>query len=379
MTGSNNQISQRNYQLDVLKFIFTLFVVLTHTITFVDDTSPLNASQLNSLGWISVHFFFIVSGLLMVNSITKKEKYSDSENSGRLALGFTISKFKGFAMGYFVALFIGIALNMYYYRATPLTSLNMMSKVFPELFGLTEAGLFFGEINPAASWYISALLIVSLPLSYMLIKNRSSFLYVIAPLLAVTCVGYMYYTDPYMHRAFFNGLFLGGLVRALCGLCFGVIAWNISCKVSVLKKKSAVIFITVAEILLYAVFFLVFLTNLGNAKVHYSIMLILPIAIGITFSGVSYMSRLFRLSVFKHVGSISLAIFLTHDIARRFVSIIFPKEGYINQSIYMIAVTAVLCVVYAVVIKLVRMLWNKVLKPVFSAEKNAQTGGADNA
>lgn len=58
---------ERNYQLDVLKLFFALLVAVSHTDVFVGENTRITSAYLARLGWWSVYFFFIVSGLLMVS------------------------------------------------------------------------------------------------------------------------------------------------------------------------------------------------------------------------------------------------------------------------------------------------------------------------
>lgn len=75
---SVNPVS-RNYELDAIKFLFTALIFLHHTQSFVGKNTRFTLPA--RLGTISVHFFFIVSGLLMANSILKNQ--ADGQTAGR--------------------------------------------------------------------------------------------------------------------------------------------------------------------------------------------------------------------------------------------------------------------------------------------------------
>ena len=58
------------------------------------------------------------------------------------------------------------------------------------------------------------------------------------------------------HRNNLYGIVIGGVIRALCGLCFGVIAWLIYNKLFyMVRKKSQMVLLTVMEALAWGIFF----------------------------------------------------------------------------------------------------------------------------
>ena len=94
----------RNYEIDFLKLIFAIFVLINHTSVFIKENTRIDSMFLSYLGWIGVWFFFVVSGFLMVESVTKKNYSADT--AGKSALNFVISKFGGIAVPYLIAEFL---------------------------------------------------------------------------------------------------------------------------------------------------------------------------------------------------------------------------------------------------------------------------------
>ncbi len=107
---TQKQVS-RNYQLDFLKLIFTLFVFLSHSAIFVNENTRIVFPPY--LGTLSVHFFFVVSGMLMVNSILKDT--ANEENAGKAAMRFVLKKIKGILLQYWVAFAIFLTIYIYIY------------------------------------------------------------------------------------------------------------------------------------------------------------------------------------------------------------------------------------------------------------------------
>ena len=62
--------SKRNYQLDALKFFFTLCIFLYHA-RLLAPAGGLARQISDKWGWFGVHFFFIVSGMLMANRVMR--------------------------------------------------------------------------------------------------------------------------------------------------------------------------------------------------------------------------------------------------------------------------------------------------------------------
>lgn len=347
--SSNNQ--KRNYQIDVMKFIFILFVFLSHTTPFLGEKTKFTMPH--AIGWWSVFFFFIISGFFMVKSQRKREE-TDKFNPGKSALEFVINKFKSVALPYTVSFFIALIVYIIVHGF----SLSLV-RVIPEFLCIHRIGLNPITINGSV-WYISAMLIAMLPLYYILTKHKDFYLYVFAPLVSLLSYAYIFNFDsPYMSNAAYLDFFTVGVIRAINGICFGAISWIISEKlIKSVVKKSQKILITALEILLYfAIFAVWFSTN--NYKDVFSIMLLLPFALAITFSQTSYVSALFRFKFLKYVSSISLAIFFNHWAARVVVINYFADGSYKFCVGIMLGLTIIFSVIYFITIKLVRLLWKK--------------------
>jgi peptidoglycan/LPS O-acetylase OafA/YrhL len=167
------------------------------------------------------------------------------------------------------------------------------------------------------------------------------------------------------------GIVLGGIIRALCGLCFGVVAYLISDK---LKKrvntKSGMIVVTALEIFCWGNFFFVSIV-LADEKAGYSVLFLLPVAVGIAFSQKSYIFRLFRFKWMRFFAPASLAIYLNQWAARYAVTKIFPNCSYKFAVAMMAALTLVNCLLYFIIMKLCKILWHKKLKNIFSIQEEA--------
>lgn len=351
----------RNYQLDVLKLLLAMIVFLSHTTQFVgENTKHVTVSWLGCLGWVSVFCFFVISGMLMANSFDKTET---ELNPAKQALGYVTKKFFNLSTKYWTALLIGtiVLIISYVYLGTPEVILQLLSQIMPEVFCLNLCGIFNIEVNSAA-WYISAMLICMLPLSYLLAKNKNLYFYVIAPCLALSTYGWMFNQDsPFVGRTRFYGIFTGGVILGFCGLSFGAVAYLISKYVK--NKKSSKPyskFITAIEVLCFLIFgFVWFSSDLSKAKSVFPAFLFFVLAVAMTFSGKSYVGKLFRFNWLKFAAPASLTLYLNHIAARKIVLTFFPGESYKTSCLLMAAFTVAVILVFIVLLKIWDLLKKK--------------------
>lgn len=93
---------QRNYELDFLKLIFALCVFVWHTDPFRNERIQIVFPL--AFGGVPVHFFFVVSGMMMARSILKRQP--ETTEYGKLAMVFVVNKIKALAWDVYAALFI---------------------------------------------------------------------------------------------------------------------------------------------------------------------------------------------------------------------------------------------------------------------------------
>lgn len=243
----NLQSSRRNYQVDFLKFILALLVLFSHTSSFIGENTSLSVGWVENFGFWSVHWFFIISGFLMVNSYFKKQDPSDKP--GISSLKFVLRKFKNIALPFGIAWVINYSFKYVYVYKLPL-SINNFAKLIPTMFLVQQGGVV--GFDDGVIWYISAMLICLLPLYYMLCKNSDFFIYVFAPFAALLLYGYTYNSGHVLMNIYYD-FYKGGLLRALFGILFGVVAWIFYDKIKKLEenRKNAVI-LTIIEIFIYS-------------------------------------------------------------------------------------------------------------------------------
>ncbi len=242
----------------------------------------------------------------------------------------------------------------------------LLARAFPAFLFTNMSGN--GIFINAPAWYLSAMLICILPLAYLLYRKRNFALYVFSPLTAVIILGYIAKSNNcvFWGQEEQIGIFLAGTVRALCGLCFGISTYTIAQKIkSISVNKLWHIILTIAEVLLWGIFFCTwFFTKDGKAI--FSVLMILPVAIAITFSGQSYVIRIFRFKFMKYFGPLSLSIYLNHWVAWTVVDNYFSDRSYKFCMLLMSVLTIFSCLLNMIIVKALKVLWNRKLKILFT-------------
>lgn len=347
----SNGYLNRNYQLDIWKLGFAVIVFLGHALS---DFSSIAATP---LGYFGAHAFFVISGLLMTNSLMKKDV--DKNCAGKEAFYYLLGRYKALALPYVVVLLFDILYFGIINGKEVLT--NKLPYLLVELFALSQNGTYIHMIS-GHTWFLSAMLLGMLPLAYLLIKNKDFYLYVFAPLLSLFCMGYVYQAEGhYLNQYAYCGVVSGGVIRAVWGLTTGSFAWLIFKGITNRVKTSRQrILLTIVEI----VASILFLYLLGSPNIdiegRYASTLLLPIVFAIVFSQKSYVSRLFKSQVFRLAGSLSLALYLNQWGAEVFLMRYFPERGFIWSFVCMAVITTVQCVLYYLVMHLCKKLWKRI-------------------
>lgn len=346
----NLQSSLRNYQVDVLKLILAFLVFFSHTGSFIGENTRLSIGWVEDFGFWSVHWFFIISGFLMVNSYFKKQDPFDK--SGISAFKFVSGKFKNIALPFGVAWVIYYSFKYVYVYKLPL-SVNNLAKLIPTMFLLQQGGV--AGLDDGVIWYLSAMLICMLPLYYMLCKNSDFFIYVFAPLAALLLYGYTYNSGHSLMNIYYD-FYKGGLLRALFGILFGVVAWIFYDKIQQLEKsRKNTIILTIVKLFVYLVIAVVIFNPKYDRTARWSVNLLTPAAIALSFSSRSYIAKLFSNKIFKFCGGWSLDVYLLHMPAKYIVEIFFPDSSYKFSFAMMLIFTVLLCFVHYAIIKFLRL------------------------
>ena len=349
---------QRSYQFEVMKLFFAAMVFLSHTNTFIGENTTFVIPH--AAGVWAVFFFFIVSGMLMVNS--RMRQGAETQSPAEAASAYVTKRLKGLLNPYWSALFLNYVVFRIFIllRGGKLFLVDCI-KVLPQVLFLSATSLDNFLLNSPA-WYISAMLIVMLPFYYLLTKSKDTYLYIFAPLTAILLYVWCFQQEGHYFVFYeYYGLFSGGLVLAAMGLSFGAVSWVIAKKLNRTEQnRTERILVAAAELILYGTIFAVWFSPNCSAESAYSVMLLMPIAVGVSFSQVSYVSCLFRAESLKKLAPISLAVYLNHICAWRIVNELFLGRSYRFCLFAMILFTAAICPIYFFMMRVSHYLWEKI-------------------
>ena len=346
----------RSYQLDIMKLFFAIIVLISHTDTFIGENTRFVIP--NGAGYWAVFFFFIVSGMLMVASQARRG--AGRMSPAEAASAFVTRRLKGLMNPYLSALALNFAVFCcsIFVRGGKLLLVDAAKVIVQALF-LSATSLDSFLLNSPA-WYISAMLIVMLPFYYLLSRSKDFYLYIFAPLTAILAYAWCFNQENH-YFAFWQyyGLVSGGIVLAAMGLSFGAVSWLIAEKLRKCVGRGHRIAATFAEAALYGLIFCVWFSPRCSAESAYSVMLLLPAAVALSFSEVSYISELFHAQILKKAAPISLAVYLNHICAWRIVNALYLGRSYKFCLFSMLAFTAALCPVYFLMMRAAHRIWEK--------------------
>lgn len=310
-------VKRRNGVIDLLRFVFSMIIVLHHTRYLLGDDNCLFLG-----GSLAVEFFFIVSGYLCMNSAEKMNaKTSPSAQTampevgtglGTETVGFIKKKLSGIIPEFITAWIIGF---FFVWAAKGLTvheAVRMFGKDFFELTLVKMSGLFTGGFD-GVIWYISAMLLC-MAILYPLLRRFPNFMPRIGcPLVALFFLGYLCrnYDHP-RNPTVWTGIVYKGLIRCMAELCLGVVVFLIVRRIRKyrLNRPSAVA-VAIIEILMYAAV-IIYMYREDPSDKDYFWIFILCVAITLTFSGLGAGSHILDGRVTSFLAKYSTALYLSH-------------------------------------------------------------------
>lgn len=338
---------QHNVTIDFLRFLFSVIVVLHHSRYVLGDD---NCYFLG--GSLAVEFFFFVSGYLLLVGADKagRKNGAGTNGIGAETLQFILHKIRSFLPEFLIAWWIGFILIGVVRQYGVLDYLKAFGNDFWELTLVKMSGLFTHGID-GAMWYLSAMLL-GMALLYPLLRTKRDLMtHLVCPLLALFLYGYLCQAEGHPRDPIvWLGLCYKGLVRAVAGLCTGVV---ICMAVRRLKKLAPAGLtklgnaLAIGTQLLCLILTIRYMAEQEPSEYDYFYMFLLMLLVLISFSGFGLESvlgnsqRLHLLSAF--LGKYSLSLYLGHLYFAQHVNELLPEElysGKIRMTVYLAAAFA---------------------------------------
>lgn len=327
----------RNGKVDLLKFIFSIVVILYHF-----GNSVKYDRELFNRGYMAVEFFFLVSGFLFAASLSRV-KYSE-ETLAADSTAFIVKKYRSF-MPYHLFM-VAVTFGCLFFsrdwsvRDLFLNLVNSIPDILLIQMGLTKQFSTLGH-----EWYISAMLIVMFILTPIVIKYKDKFTRLAAPVASLLVLGWLWRKyEGNLDLVFSDtGFAYAGLLRAFAEICLGCFCYVI-CNSGVLEKINSYALIAF-ETAVYA-FLLLYADNRFSDISPYVAVILIACAVTVSFSDKASLSFLNNGFVY-FLGKISFPIYLMQIIVRQYISQIDWKYGYASHAIFYVAVvilSSVVCI-----------------------------------
>ena len=393
---------QHNVTIDFLRFLFSVIVVLHHSRYVLGDD---NCYFLG--GSLAVEFFFFVSGYLLLAGADKAgrknsagyllpggvdmagrkngagyllpggaDKAGRKNGAGTTGIGgetngigaettgiggeangigaetlhFILHKIRSFLPEFLIAWWIGFVLIGVVRQYGVLDYLKAFGNDFWELTLVKMSGLFTHGID-GAMWYLSAMLLGMAILYPLLRTKRDLMTHLVCPLIALFLYGYLCQAEGHPRDPIvWLGLCYKGLVRAVAGLCTGVV---ICMAVRSLKRFSPSGLtktgnaLAIGAQLLCLLLTIRYMAEQEPSEYDYFYMFLLMLLVLLSFAGFGLESvlgnsqRLHLLSAF--LGKYSLSLYLGHLYFAQHVNELLPEElysGKIRMTVYLAAAFA---------------------------------------
>ena len=319
---SENTRGGKNGKIELLRFIFAVIIVIHHFRVVVGDR---NSPFLG--GSLAVEFFFILSGYLMMVSLERLSAKPVDGNLGSETVSFLFKKAKAVYPEMVITYFLGIAV----YAFARSYSLKAAGKLFAnsvwELLFLQRTGLGVSSVN-GVTWYIGAMLLCMAVMYPILRRYPNMGSRVVIPLLSLLALGWLCqnYTNP-RGPGLWVGLTFKGNIRAFGELGLGVICYQLTAK---LKKLQLAPFgkavLTALEPVLY-IGIIAYMYFEKATNLDYFFILLLVIALCITFSDQPFFCQQFNSGFFLFLGRFSVPLFFGHVFWAYNVNCLLPADA----------------------------------------------------
>ena len=357
----------RNGKIEWMRFVFSILIVLFHINleiwggkqTFGDYFS------LSGRGRIGVEFFFVVSGYLMAATAFRNQKKAGS--LGKETVQFMTKKLYGIWPWHLVAFtLLFIAVCVCEQRGIKEIAV-LFFRTLPNLFLVQKVGIPSYSIM-TVEWYLCSMLVGMFILYPLCRRYYDTMTRIVSPLAGLILTGFL--TQVYgclSNTKQWIGIVPKTQVRAIAGLCFGMMAFEIARYVAqmTLTKKQRLLATVVENGCYIAV--ILFASSQMSLKYESFALLALTVAVTLTFSNAPYGIEKMQNWFIYFLGRYSLPIYLSQDFAQKISRTYLQSEPRIVQVVFIFVTALVTALVVMAVGKWVqKRMQNGIFQKILS-------------
>lgn len=314
--------------VEVVRFVAAVMIALVHFTQFVYEES-----SFMRYGFVAVEFFLMLSGFFMMCEITKSQKDGKIMPSYD-ALFYAVRKAVKIWGIYMVALIF-----MFVVRIVTSGGMSLM-EILGELFhfkweylmihmaGYNPSPAFGVDYLLPPGWYLSAMVIATVPAYFLATKFQKTYSGLIAPVSASLIYTYIIQTQGTLDagNSFVASSVMLGVLRAYAGISLGAFIYRCTEKVNLDKPGK---YLNAVDCLAWLAMIGIFFLNIDNYRDADSLFLLIPFGI-ILFNGVigfGLVSSFFNshgTNLWLYLGRLSLYVYLFH------CQIAFLWQAYIH-------------------------------------------------
>lgn len=325
--------SNRFYLLDLLRFFFAFAVCVAHTKIAYSVHHDIAA-------YMSVDFFFILSGYVLTHQIKKTNIEYKAFVISRIARIFPLYLLS------IIAIFVTLQVN-------PLSQEFIWTTV-SESFLLHQIGFTGSPGLNGVSWSLSAEFWLNILVLYFIasctVKNKALYHAILFSALLVSFVmmertgaafGVATFDTNIQPVSIFTNI---GLIRSFFGLTIGYLLYCTTDSNFVRNIKGMKVISSVFEIALTAIVFICIFFN-GSTGFGFLSIIAFSMLIIFNYNGDGVLSKLSGYPVIRELGNLSYSIYLLHIPTRLFLNkYVFPYYDIINKWEVVVFVTVIISV-----------------------------------
>ena len=357
--------TKRVGEIELFRFLLTIVIIILHSQYLMGTEIPFIS------GSLAVEFFFIVSGYLMMASITRLQDKTIN-NLANETVGFIWKKIYPIYPQILVSFIIGFVFKSIARSYSIVDSVKMFMGSFFEITLLQRTGI--GEISVnSAIWYIHSMLLCMLILYPLIRKFPQMMQKVVMPVGALLLLGWLYQTYGSLSTpSAWTGFTFKGNLRGLAELCIGASCYQV---VDYLKSFNFNKFIrtalTVIKWCCWIVLFIYMYIPLEDHRGDFFILFVTLIAVVVAFSGQGIDSGIYQNKFVFWLGKASFPLYVAHIYFARNLGYILPDalNGWTKMGIYL-ACSVASALIVTLAANGIRKL-TPVIKEKFQAMKKA--------